>query len=355
MRRKSVCVLTAVLAAAAGLWLYRSFAAPAVIRVYTTIPEKDAAALFHRFSGNAGLKVSFSRLSPDEMLKRVVAEKVCPQADLIVGGPADIYDAVKREGALARYIPEEAKAMPAGYRDPDNQWFGIGVTPLCFLVNRDFIEKNGLKMPDSWQDLLDPVYRGALQMGDPRASATASEQIYSLVRVYGEKGAFEYQKKLTANVRAYTRTGAGGAVPVALGQAAAGVFYYVDAMSLKLKGYPVEVLFPREGVTYAVDGCALLGGAPHPEEAKYLLRWLASPDFARRRMEQKPCYLPARLELRKLNKLLDLNTVRLLQCSVPWKSQNRSRLIDRWTSEVAGENRLKSSRSTVQNALVLHK
>lgn len=82
-------------------------------------------------------------------------------------------------------------------------------------------------------------------MADPRASATAAEQLYSLVRVYGEREAFEYQKKLAANVRTYARNGVGGAMPVAMGQAAAGVFYYVDAMSLKLEGYPVEVVFPR--------------------------------------------------------------------------------------------------------------
>lgn len=355
VRRKSVFALAAVLTVAAGLWLYRKFAAPPVIRVYTTIPEKDAAVLFQRFTDYTGLRVSFSRLSSDEMLRRVIAEKVCPQADLIIGGPADIYDAAKREGALARYVPEAAKAMPVGYRDPDNRWFGIGVTPLCFLVNRNFIEKNGLRMPDSWQDLLDPAYRGALQMVDPRASATASEQIYSLVRIYGEREAFEYQKKLAENVRAYAKNGVGGAMPVALGQAAAGVFYYVDAMSLKLEGYPVEIVFPKEGVTYAVDGCALLDGAASPEEAKYLLQWLASQDFARSRMEQKPCYLPARPELRELNKLLDLNSIRLLQCSVPWKSQNRLRLIDRWTSEVARSDQLKDSQDTVRSASVLQK
>ena len=237
MRRKSAFAFAAVLAVVAGLWLYRKFAAPPLIRVYTTIPEKDAAVLFQRFTDYTGLRVGFSRLSSGEMLRRVIAEKVCPQADLIIGGPADIYDAAKREGALARYVPEAAKAMPVGYRDPDNRWFGIGVTPLCFLVNRNFIEKNGLRMPDSWQDLLDPAYCGALQMADPRASATAAEQLYSLVRVYGEREAFEYQKKLAANVRTYARNGVGGAMPVAMGQAAAGVFYYVDAMSLKLEGF----------------------------------------------------------------------------------------------------------------------
>ena len=181
MRRKSAFAFAAVLAVVAGLWLYRKF---------------------QRFTDYTGLRVDFSRLSSGEMLRRVIAEKVCPQADLIIGGPADIYDAAKREGALARYVPEAAKAMPVGYRDPDNRWFGIGVTPLCFLVNRNFIEKNGLRMPDSWQDLLDPAYCGALQMADPRASATAAEQLYSLVRVYGEREAFEYQKKLAETASA---------------------------------------------------------------------------------------------------------------------------------------------------------
>ena len=108
-------------------------------------------------------------------------------------------------------------------------------------------------------------------------------------------------------------------------------------------------------MTYAVDGCALLDGAACPEEAKSLLQWLASLDFARSRMEQKPCYRPACPELRELNKLLDLDSIKLLQCSVPWKSQNRLRLIDRWTSEVARSDQLEDSQNKVRRASVLHK
>ena len=50
--------------------------------------------------------------------------------------------------------------------------------------------------PESWNDLLDPRYKNNLQMADARTSGTATERIYSLVKVMGEDPAFAYQKKL---------------------------------------------------------------------------------------------------------------------------------------------------------------
>ena len=71
--------------------------------------------------------------------------------------------------------------------------------------------------PESWNDLLDPRYKNNLQMADARTSGTATERIYSLVKVMGEDPAFAYQKKLNGNIQMYTKSGAGGAMPIATG------------------------------------------------------------------------------------------------------------------------------------------
>ena len=84
--------------------------------------------------------------------------------------------------------------------------------------------------PESWNDLLDPRYKNNLQMADARTSGTATERIYSLVKVMGEDPAFAYQKKLNGNIQMYTKSGAGGAMPIATGQCGSGIFYIVDAL-----------------------------------------------------------------------------------------------------------------------------
>ena len=72
-----------------------------------------------------------------------------------------------------------------------------------------------------------------------------------------EEKAFAYMKKLRANIQLYTKSGGGGTVPVGLGQAGGGIFFIVDALDTKAKGYDVVISFPKEGIGTAAEGIAL--------------------------------------------------------------------------------------------------
>jgi iron(III) transport system substrate-binding protein len=53
-------------------------------------------------------------------------------------------------------------------------------------------------------------------------------------------------KQLRPNVQLYTKSGGGGTLPVGLGQAGGGIFFIVDALDTKAKGYDVTISFPRK-------------------------------------------------------------------------------------------------------------
>ena len=205
----------------------------ATLNAYTIMPEKYASKVFEQFTKDTGIKVNFIRFSSGEALARLVAEKGNPQVDVLLGGPADTYVAGEKDNVFATYKPKDAALTPEQYRDPKSNWTGIGLIPMCFLTNTDFLKKHNMKAPASWNDLLDPAYKNGLQMADARTSGTATERIYSLVAIYGENKAFDYQKKLHKNVQLYTKSGAGGAMPIAQGQAASGIFYLVDALEIQ--------------------------------------------------------------------------------------------------------------------------
>src|SRR5260370_37178266 len=94
------------------------------------------------------------------------------------------------------------------------------------------------------------------QMADARTSVTAVTRIFSILQVHNrdEDAAFAYMKKLRQNIQAYTKSGGGGTVPVGLGQAGGGIFFIVDALFTKQKGYDVQISFSMEGVGLA-GGC----------------------------------------------------------------------------------------------------
>lgn len=316
-------------------------AAPAkeqTLDVYSIMPEKYATVIFDAFTKDTGIKVNFVRLSSGEALSRILAEKGNPQVDALWGGPSDTYDAGVKEGVFAQYVPKEADKIPANLRSADGYWTGIGIIPLCFLTNNNFLQKNGLKAPVSWQDLLDPKYEKQLQMADARTSGTATERIYSLVKVMGEDEAFAYQKKLNKSVQLYTKSGAGGAMPTATGQAAGGIFYLVDALDIQQQGYPLTITYPKEGVTYGVEGSGILQGCKHPEAAKALMDWASSAKLGTVMNDNKICYVPTRPDIQISNPAMDLSKIPLVEAESTWKGENRQRFIDRWVKEVIEGN-----------------
>jgi len=305
------------------------------LNVYTIMPEKYATTIFAAFTADTGVKVNFIRLSSGEALARIEAEKNNPQVDCLWGGPADTYEAGVLEGVFQAYKPKEAAKIPTQFRSASNYWTGIGIIPLVFLSNEQFLKDKGLNPPTSWQDLLAPAYKGTLQMADARTSGTATERIYTLVKIYGEDGAFAYQKKLNENIQLYTKSGAGGAMPIATGQAAAGVFYIVDALDIKDQGYKVVLSYPKEGITYGVEATGILKGAKNLAAAKKLMDWASSNRLGKVMMANKIDYIPPRPDVKVTEPALDMTKVKLIDADIAWKGEHRQAFVERWVDEVA--------------------
>lgn len=304
------------------------------LNAYTIMPEKYASQVFEAFTAETGIKVNFMRFSSGEALARVVAEKNNPQVDMILGGPADTYEAGIKEGVFEQYTPAEADMIPEKFRSPENYWTGVGIIPLVFLTNGKFLKEKGLEAPASWNDLLDPAYKNGLQMADARTSGTATERIYALVKIMGEDEAFAYQKKLHENIQMYTKSGAGGAMPIATGQAASGIFYIVDALEIQQQGHDVVLSYPSEGVSYGIEATGILKGAKNLENAKKFMDWASSKTFAQLLVDKKINYIPTRTDVVTTNPALDVTKVNLIEVDVAWKGANRKAFVDRWINEV---------------------
>lgn len=318
----------------AGLVVLTASANAAELNAYTIMPEKYASQIFAQFTKDTGIKVNFLRFSTGEALARLTAEKGNPQVDVLLGGPADMYAAGVTEGILEAYRPADSDAISSAYRDPNNYWTGIGLIPLCFLTNTKFLEKNKMQAPTKWADLLDPRYKNNLQMADARTSGTATERIYSLVKVMGEDEAFKFQKAMNANVQMYTKSGAGGAMPIATGQCASGIFYIVDALDIQQQGYPVTITYPEDGVSFGIEATGVVKGGKNNTEAKKFVDWVTSKKFAEFIVANKINYVPTRNDVKTSNPILDLTKIKTISVDVTWKGEKRKEFTQRWINEV---------------------
>ena len=306
-----------------------------VVNVYSIMPEAYASIIFDEFTKDTGIKVNFTRMSAGDALARLTAEKDNPQVDALWGGPSDTYDAGVAKGLFQVYVPKEADKIPANYRSPEGYWTGVGLIPLCFVTNTNFLKEHNLPVPTSWYDLLDPAYEGQLQMADARTSGTATERIYALCYALGsEDAAYDYQKKLNKNVQLYTKSGGGGLMPIGTGQSAGGIFYLVDALKTQQEGYPIEISYPKEGVTYSPEGSGIVAGAKNINAAKALMDWASTKRLGDIMMVNKINYVPVRADVEVSNPALNLSTMPLIESDSAWKGANRERLVQRWIDEV---------------------
>lgn len=215
--------------------------------------------------------------------------------------------------------------MSAKYKGPNGYWTGIGVNYLCFVSNTNFLKDHGLKAPTSWNDLLNPVYKGKISMAYPYTSGTGLARLSTLIFIMGEKKALEFEKEVSTRVLEYTESGPGCIPKVGLGEAAVGITYLSDTREAIAKGYPIIYSFPKEGTSYTTDCVALLNNGPEPALAKVFYNWILSADA---QQLFKPFYrLGLNPSVKHDSSLVPKN---LVDYKFAWVAANRDRLISEW-------------------------
>jgi iron(III) transport system substrate-binding protein len=311
--------------------------AQGTVNVYSIWPENWARPMFEEFEKATGVKVNFVRFSSGEALARVTAEKNNPRVDVLFGGPVETFAAGVSEGLFESYKSPSFAKLPPRFRHADGQWTAIADDPLVFMTNDKFLKENNLKAPASWNDLLAAPYKNMLQMADARTSGTAVTRIFSVLEVNGrdEDKAFEYMKKLRPNVQLYTKSGGGGTLPVGLGQAGGGIFFIVDALDTKAKGYDVTISFPKEGIGTAAEGIALIKGAKNAELGRKLIDWATSPAMQSQFAKYKINFVPAHPDVQVEPSLAAvLKGANIFAIDAAYAGANRKRIVDRWVAEV---------------------
>lgn len=93
----------------------------------------------------------------------------------------------------------------------------------CIIINPKVLEEHDLPKPTSYQDLLDPKYKGLISMPSPSSSGTGYMFLRQLTNEWGEDAAFDYFEIFSENVLQYTSSGSGPVNALIQGEAAIGL------------------------------------------------------------------------------------------------------------------------------------
>lgn len=334
MKKNNVKVMAIACLIGLGLISSATYGEAKTLKAYTIWSERYATAIFDAFTSDTGIKVQWLRFSSGELQARLEAEKANPQVDVVFGNMAEAFVDGIGKGLFEPYSPKGSEAIPAEFKDQEGYWTGVALNPICLMTNRTFLKEQGLEAPVSWEDLLNPAYDKKLQMADARTSGTAMYRVLSLIQGMGEDKAYEYQVKMDSSVQVYTKSGAGGALPISRGQAAGGIFFLVDALEMVQKGYDVVISYPKEGVVAGIEAMALVAGAKDPALGREFLDWASSSRMQKLYGENQINLIPTNPDVPPATAELDISSIKILPMDIVWAGENRERLVTRWVEEV---------------------
>lgn len=298
--------------------------------------------LVEEFEASHDIDVNMVRLSSGETYAKIRAEARNPQTDLWWGGTGDPHLQAANDGLTAQYeSPMLDELQPWAVQQAetaDHRTVGVYSGALGWGYNTEIFKEKGLTPPQCWEDLLDPALAGEIQIADPNSSGTAYTTLATLVQLMGEDEAFEFLKKLDANVSQYTKSGSAPVKAAARGETGLGIVFMHDAVAQAEEGFPVEVVAPCEGTGYEIGSMSLIEGAQNPDEARVFYDWVLQADVQSVMPEAGSYQIPSNKNATPPEAAPDLSEIKLIDYDFAeyGSSERRSALLSRWDNEVGG-------------------
>jgi len=196
---------------------------------------------------------------------------------------ADVFDgtsnatAMKRAGAALQWQPESARRRPKEFWDSEGYWVATNIYVQTPAYNTDLVRKGS--EPRSWQDLLDPRWKGKMAWTTHATTSGAPGFVGLVLTELGEE-------KGRAYLRALARQGIielGGSARSAVDQAIAGeyplvlqIFNHQPFISAE-RGAPIDWIAMNPSMAI-LSVAGVSKEAPHPNAGKLLVDFFVSDE-----------------------------------------------------------------------------
>ncbi|TME86598.1 MAG: extracellular solute-binding protein [Chloroflexi bacterium] len=252
------------------------------IVVYSALNETTNNAFTDAFkTAYPGTTVDLLPLAAaGDLQTRITAEKASPNADIFIGGPSEFHDPLGKAGLLEMYVSPNAAQLKPEFKDAAGFWTGWYTGIFGFIANTDRLTKEvGGKAPATWDDLLDPAWKGKLVLPDP--VKTGGGYIFIATQIFrfnkDEARAMAYMKALHANIAQYIGTSPQAIALVSQGQFVGAPNWSHDILTEKGKNPGVTLAVPAN-TGFEVGGVSIVKGAHNLPLAKAFVDWVLTPE-----------------------------------------------------------------------------
>ncbi len=262
-------------------------AAPALaeeVNLYSYRQPELLQPLTDAFTEATGIEVNVAYIDKG-LEERLVAEGDRSPADLIFTVDISRLAAAVQAGVTQ---PVESAVLeenvPAQYRDPDAQWFGLTTRARIVYASKDRVDPSEIT---TYEDLADPKWKGRICTRSGTHDYNVA-LVAAMIHHHGEEYAKEWLQGLKDNLarrpqgndRAQVKAIWAGECDISLGNT-----YYMGQMLSDPEQVEwadsVNVLFPafENGGTHVnISGVAMTKSAPNRENALKMMEYLTSPE-----------------------------------------------------------------------------
>lgn len=210
---------------------------------------------------------------------KLKVEKTGSDADIVVGLDTAYMEKIKANLADLHGIREEPYLPQFSLAANDYAYITWEKQAGSFIINDTVLEKYDLPVPQSYEDLLDPVYKGLIAMPDPKTSGTGYFFYKGLVNVWGEQQTLAYFDRLSANVKTFTESGSGPIKLLKQGEIAIGLGLTFQAVEEINGGSPFSIITPSYGSPYSLTGTAMIKGREDDADVQAVFSYIIHEFF----------------------------------------------------------------------------
>jgi len=237
------------------------------------------------FEAATGIEVTF--VAPGDagaLVNQLVLTKDAPLGDVAYGIDNTFAGRALDAGVFVEYTSSApAAADSAKYAiDGSKALTAIDFSDVCLNYDLAYFEDNSIAVPQTFDDLVKPEYKGLISVTNPATSSPGLAFLLATIAAKGD-GWKDYWAQLAANdlrVTAswsdtyYTDFSApnyGGSHPIVLSYASSPPSEVIDGKATT--GTLLDTCFRQ------VEYVGVLDGAKHPEAAKQVVDWMLSDAF----------------------------------------------------------------------------
>ncbi|MCK4247427.1 MAG: thiamine ABC transporter substrate-binding protein [Methanomicrobia archaeon] len=213
-----------------------------------------------------------------DVLNRAIIEKNNPRADILIGIDNNSLSKALKNDILVPYTPKTIDVVPEQFIfDPTYHVVPFDYGYIAFVYDSEIITP-----PQTFDELLDPKYKKAIILEDPRTSSPGAAFLLWTIAIYGENY-LDFWEQLKPNILTITSGWdqaygmfTSGEAPIVLSYATSPAYHveYEDITRYK-------AFIPKDGGYLQIEGAGIVKNCAHKELAEKFIDWMLTEDFQR--------------------------------------------------------------------------